>query len=217
VTPQGLHSLRPNRRHYGVSSISHELWLLLDQCWAVDPHLRPTMAEILDSPVFGGYTEEGIVDHSEVDAPAMCKLRAPFVFLTSRMKLKVAFTGRRRDWWRRTRIRGSLFNQHGHSNRLIFDAATGSHFLPPLRGPTTRMRCPTVAVPARNRTPRRHILGNHRSPRWPEDSSTLSVPDVSCALADGTQVAMKFLKSSDRDSTQARLQRLTSKLMSGGS
>lgn len=81
-----------------------------------------------------GYTEEGIVDHSEVDAPAMCKLRAPFVFLISRMKLKVAFTGRRRDWWRRTRIRGSLFNQHGHSNRLIFDAATGSHFLPPPEG-----------------------------------------------------------------------------------
>ncbi|KAJ7841478.1 kinase-like domain-containing protein [Mycena olivaceomarginata] len=60
-----------------------------------------------------GHTEEGIADHSEVDAPAVC---------------------RRRDRWRRNRIRGSLFNQHGHSNCLIFDAATGSRFSPPLRG-----------------------------------------------------------------------------------
>ncbi|KAJ7793883.1 kinase-like domain-containing protein [Mycena olivaceomarginata] len=81
VTPQGLHSLRPNRRHYGVSSISHELWLLLDQCWAVDPHLRPTMAEILDSPVFG-----------------VIQKRESLIIPKLTLQPCVAFTGRRRDW-----------------------------------------------------------------------------------------------------------------------
>ncbi|KAJ7840712.1 kinase-like domain-containing protein [Mycena olivaceomarginata] len=53
VTPQTLDILRPDRAAYVVSSVSHKLWLLLDQCWSVDPQLRPTMAEILASPVFG--------------------------------------------------------------------------------------------------------------------------------------------------------------------
>ncbi|KAJ7264481.1 kinase-like domain-containing protein [Mycena haematopus] len=53
VTHKGLNDLRPDRAAYSVDSISHELWLVLDKCWMVDPHLRPTMEEILASPAFG--------------------------------------------------------------------------------------------------------------------------------------------------------------------
>ncbi|KAJ7314820.1 kinase-like domain-containing protein [Mycena albidolilacea] len=53
VTREGLEALRPNRADYAVNSVSHELWFLLDQCWSVDPQLRPTMGEILGSPAFG--------------------------------------------------------------------------------------------------------------------------------------------------------------------
>ncbi|KAJ7821268.1 kinase-like domain-containing protein [Mycena olivaceomarginata] len=53
VTREGLEALRPNRTDYAVGSVSHELWFLLDQCWSVDPQLRPTMGEILGSPAFG--------------------------------------------------------------------------------------------------------------------------------------------------------------------
>ncbi|KAJ7830168.1 kinase-like domain-containing protein [Mycena olivaceomarginata] len=53
VTREGLEALRPNRADYAVGSVSHELWFLLDQCWSVDPQLRPTMGEILGSPAFG--------------------------------------------------------------------------------------------------------------------------------------------------------------------
>ncbi|KAJ7817993.1 kinase-like domain-containing protein [Mycena olivaceomarginata] len=53
VTREGLEALRPNQADYAVGSVSHELWFLLDQCWSVDPQLRPTMGEILGSPAFG--------------------------------------------------------------------------------------------------------------------------------------------------------------------
>jgi hypothetical protein len=53
VTREGLEALRPNRADYAVSTVSLDLWFLLDQCWSVDPQLRPTMGEILASPTFG--------------------------------------------------------------------------------------------------------------------------------------------------------------------
>ncbi|KAJ6492274.1 kinase-like domain-containing protein [Mycena sanguinolenta] len=53
VTRKELAALRPDRAAYPVNSVSHELWLVLDQCWMVDPYLRPTMEEILASPAFG--------------------------------------------------------------------------------------------------------------------------------------------------------------------
>ncbi|KAJ7314810.1 kinase-like domain-containing protein [Mycena albidolilacea] len=54
VNREELDDLRPNRADYVVtSSISRELWFLLDRCWAADFLLRPTMAEILASPAFG--------------------------------------------------------------------------------------------------------------------------------------------------------------------
>jgi hypothetical protein len=53
VTREGLKALRPTRTDYAAGSVSHELWFLLDQCWSVDPQLRPTMGEILGSPAFG--------------------------------------------------------------------------------------------------------------------------------------------------------------------
>lgn len=53
VTPDGLDALRPNRSDYPLGTVSQELWFVLDQCWFVDPHQRPTMTEILASPAFG--------------------------------------------------------------------------------------------------------------------------------------------------------------------
>ncbi|KAJ7820201.1 kinase-like domain-containing protein [Mycena leptocephala] len=52
VTPEGLDALRPNRPDYPTGTVSHDMWFVLDQCWFVDPHQRPTMAEILASLAF---------------------------------------------------------------------------------------------------------------------------------------------------------------------
>ncbi|KAF7345560.1 Glycoside hydrolase family 76 protein [Mycena venus] len=52
VTPEGLDALRPNRPDYPTGTVSRELWFVLDQCWFVDPHQRPTMTEILASLAF---------------------------------------------------------------------------------------------------------------------------------------------------------------------
>ncbi|KAJ7865286.1 kinase-like domain-containing protein [Mycena olivaceomarginata] len=52
VTREWVHSRRPNRAD-SLGCVSHDLWLLFDQCCRVDSQLRPTMTEILESPAFG--------------------------------------------------------------------------------------------------------------------------------------------------------------------
>ncbi|KAJ6474161.1 kinase-like domain-containing protein [Mycena sanguinolenta] len=48
-----LGGFRPQRAHYDVAKLTHQMWSVLDQCWNPEPQLRPTMAKILLSPGFG--------------------------------------------------------------------------------------------------------------------------------------------------------------------
>ncbi|KAJ7193916.1 kinase-like domain-containing protein [Mycena pura] len=47
-------NLRPKRWEYDCQMVSDEMWSILDQCWSFEPCLRPTIADILQSPPFNG-------------------------------------------------------------------------------------------------------------------------------------------------------------------
>ncbi|KAJ6514763.1 kinase-like domain-containing protein [Mycena vulgaris] len=47
VTAKILADLRPKRADYEEQTVAHEIWSLLDRCWAFEPHLRPVIFEVL--------------------------------------------------------------------------------------------------------------------------------------------------------------------------
>ncbi|KAJ7914607.1 kinase-like domain-containing protein [Mycena leptocephala] len=47
VTVKLLEALHPNRADYDIHKVTNTTWSVLDQCWAFDPQLRPTIAEVL--------------------------------------------------------------------------------------------------------------------------------------------------------------------------
>jgi hypothetical protein len=47
VTVKLLEALHPNRADYDIHKVPNTTWSVLDQCWAFDPQLRPTIAEVL--------------------------------------------------------------------------------------------------------------------------------------------------------------------------
>ncbi|KAJ7808380.1 kinase-like domain-containing protein [Mycena olivaceomarginata] len=52
VMVQIVDNLRPKRWEYDCQMVSDEMWSILDQCWSCEPYLRPTIADILQSPPF---------------------------------------------------------------------------------------------------------------------------------------------------------------------
>ncbi|KAJ6614341.1 kinase-like domain-containing protein, partial [Mycena sp. CBHHK59/15] len=46
LTVKVLEALRPQREDYDANNVSAEIWSVLDQCWNLDPHSRPTINEI---------------------------------------------------------------------------------------------------------------------------------------------------------------------------
>ncbi|KAF8216901.1 kinase-like domain-containing protein [Mycena galopus ATCC 62051] len=47
VTRKTLSSLRPKRADYDEKRVSQRTWSILDGCWSFEPHLRPTVSELL--------------------------------------------------------------------------------------------------------------------------------------------------------------------------
>ncbi|KAJ7863309.1 kinase-like domain-containing protein [Mycena olivaceomarginata] len=47
VTRKILSNLRPKRMDYDEMKVSQGTWSVLDECWSFEPHLRPTVSEVL--------------------------------------------------------------------------------------------------------------------------------------------------------------------------
>ncbi|KAJ7131886.1 kinase-like domain-containing protein [Mycena crocata] len=69
VTVRIVDDLRPKRWEYDCHMVSDEMWSILDQCWSLEPHLRPTIADILQSPPFR--SDDGVVSRTPYLIPAV--------------------------------------------------------------------------------------------------------------------------------------------------
>jgi hypothetical protein len=181
VTREGLEALRPNRADYAVNSVSHELWFLLDQCWSVDPQLRPTMGQILGSPAFGitqkkeSWTVPRLRLMPFVSRPRFCSSE-PIQLIYSLVEGQL--------WWGGNRIRGLPSNTVAHqSSYFIFLRAPGLLFPLPSRGSaTSTVSIATRYVAARTRRVRKDLQGTFGHGGWSQAISYSGVHESPAKL-----------------------------------
>ncbi|KAJ6544762.1 kinase-like domain-containing protein [Mycena vulgaris] len=68
ITTQILSDLRPKRSDYDCVGLTDQTWSVLDQCWAFEPELRPTISDLRDqlSSTFKKASAVGLDDsHSD--------------------------------------------------------------------------------------------------------------------------------------------------------